>query len=349
MTEKRRIRVGIIGCGFYAQNHLNGWSDLKTQGADLVAVCDQDAAKAEAAGKRFGAPWFTDADQMLNSVPIELLDIVTRMDSHRELAAKAADRKIAAIVQKPFAPNWEECVAIVDHAKANGTWLAVHENFRFTTGMRRVKAVIDSGAIGTPSWARISFRTGYNIYRGQPYLAHEQRFLLLDIGVHVLDLARWLMGEVEHLSCQTQRRNQNIKGEDTATMVLRHESGAVSIVDATYESRRIPDPFPETLLEIEGTEGSIIVTRGENMTVTTQGLFYEEKLGSPLLSWSSRPWHSSQESVLHANAHMLDSFRAGREAETSGADSLKTFALVEAAYESAQTHASVRPRVWKSQ
>jgi predicted dehydrogenase len=212
--------------------------------------------------------------------------------------------------------------------------------------MRRVKAVLDSGAIGDPNWARISFRTGFDVYLGQPYLAQEDRLVILDVGIHVLDLARWLMGEVAHLSCETQRRNPNIKAEDTATMILKHETGAVSIVEATYEARRIPDQFPETLVEIEGTKGSIIVTRGEKMVVTTQGLSFEENIGGPLLSWTSRPWHVSQEAVLHTNAHMLTSFRAGRDAETSGVDNLKTFALVEAAYESAVSHASVKPKKW---
>ncbi len=344
MTEAKATRVGLIGCGFYAQNHLNAWTDLRNAGAELVAVCDLDPVKAEAAGTKFGTLWFTDVDQMLDRVPIDLLDIVTRMGSHRALTAKAAERKIAAIVQKPMAPGLDDCVAIVETAQRHGAWLAVHENFRFETPMRRVKAVIDSGAIGVPNWARISFRTGYDIYRGQPYLAEEQRLSILDSGIHVLDLARWFLGEVEHLSCETQRRNPKVRAEDTATIMLRHQSGAVSIVETTYESHRIPDVFPETLLEIEGPGGSIIVSHGQRMVVTTDGLFYEEHIGAPLLPWTSRPWHVSQEAVLHTSAHMLASFRAGRAAETSGTDSLKTFALVEAAYLSAQTHVSVRPR-----
>ncbi len=347
MRDEKQTRVAMVGCGFYAQNHLHAWKYLHSKGAHLVAVCDLDPAKAEAAGKRFEAPWFTDVDKMLDAVDVDMVDIATRMDSHRQLAAKAADRKIAAIVQKPFAPKWDECVAIVEYARSKETWLAVHENFRFTSAMRRVKAVIDSGAIGQPNWARISFRTGFDVYRGQPYLAEEERLLILDVGVHMLDVARFLMGEVKHMSCETQRRNPKIKAEDTASMLLRHVSGAVSFVDATYEARRIPDPFPETLLEIEGPEGSIIVARGERMTVTTQGITFEESIGGPLLPWTSRPWHSSQEAVLHTCAHMLTRFQVGVEAETSGPDSLKTFALVEAAYESAKTGKTVLPKAWQ--
>jgi predicted dehydrogenase len=346
-NDDKRTRVAMVGCGFYAQNHLHAWKHLSSQEADLAAVCDLVSAKAETAGKHFAAPWFTDVDKMLDAVPVDIVDIATRMNSHRQLAAKVADRGLAAIIQKPFAPKWDDCVAIVEYARSKGTWIAVHENFRFTSAMRRVKAVINSGAIGEPNWARISFRTGFDVYRGQPYLAREERLLILDVGVHVLDVARFLIGDVKHISCETQRRNPKITAEDTASMLLRHVSGAVSFVDATYEAHRIPDSFPETLLEIEGPEGSIMVIRGERMIVTTQGINFEESIGGPLLPWTSRPWHASQEAVLHTNAHMLASFRAGVEAETSGPDSLKTFALVEAAYESAATGTTVVPKAWQ--
>jgi len=344
MTAARPVRVGLIGCGFYAQNHLNAWNDLKASGADLVAVCDLDAAKAEAAGRKFGAQWFTDAGQMLDRMNIDLIDIATQMHSHRALGALAAERGIAAILQKPLAPTLGECEEIVATAARHGTWLAVHENFRFETPMRRVKARLEAGDIGQPNWARISFRTGYDIYSGQPYLMTEDRLSIIDSGIHVLDLARWFMGEVDHLTCETQRRNPKIRAEDTATILLRHRSGAVSVVETTYEAHRIPDPFPETLLEIEGTEGSVIVTPGEQMTLTSRGTVSTEFIGAPLLPWTARPWHVSQEAVLHTCAHMLASFRAGKPAETNGDDSLKTFSLVEAAYQSAETHTSVRPK-----
>ncbi len=345
MPGARPTRVGLIGCGFYAQNHLHAWHDLAREGAELAAVCDRDEAKARAAGERFNVPWFTDAAAMLDTVPLNLVDITTRMDTHRELASLTAERRIATIVQKPFAPTWDECVAIVDFAKARGAWLAVHENFRFATAMRRVKQVLEAGTIGDPDWARLSFRTGFDVYKGQPYFYDEERLAILDVGIHVLDLARYFLGEVERVYCETQRRNAKVRAEDTATMTLRHTSGAVSLVECTYAARRIPDPFPETMLEIEGPLGSILVGKGEVMVVTTQGLSFEERIGAPLLSWTTRPWHVSQEAVRNTNLHMLQTSRAGRPADTSGDDNLKTYALVEAAYESALTHAGVRPKV----
>jgi len=334
----------MIGCGFYAQNHLHAWAELRSQGADLVAVCDLDPEKAKAAGEKFGVSWYAEVDQMLDDNTIDLLDIATQMGSHQALAAKAAKRNIASILQKPLAPTLDESVAIVDLAHKHNVWLAVHENFRFGTGMRRVKETIDSGAIGAPNWARISFRTGFDIYEGQPYLALEERLAILDSGIHVLDLARFFLGEVDRVFCETQKRNSLIAGEDTATIMLHHKSGSVSVVETTYEAHREPDVFPETMLEIEGADGSVLMSAGQLMTVTTSGRSYSENVSSPLLAWTSHPWHVSQEAVLQANAHFLETFLQGKEADTSGADNLKTFALVEAAYQAAEMHICIRPK-----
>jgi D-apiose dehydrogenase len=339
------LRVALIGCGFFATNHLHAWSEL--DGAALAAVCDVDPAKAAAAGERFGVRHYTDAATMLDAERPDVVDIVTRHETHRALAGLAIARGIPVIVQKPFATSWEDCVAIVEAARAAGVWLAVHENFRYQAPMRRVRAVVESGEIGTPSWARIRFRTGFDVYRNQPYFYDEERLAIADVGIHVLDLARFLLGEVRHLSCETQRRNPRVRAEDTATMLLRHASGAVSVVECTYEARRLPDPFPETLLEIEGERGAILLEAGCRMSVTSDGHRREEDVGAPLLAWTSHPWHVAQEGVLGACRHFLERLRRGLPAETSGEDNLRTFALVDAAYRAAAEARTAAPALWR--
>jgi len=340
------IRIGVIGCGFYAQNHLNAWRDLTPFGAALTAVCDVDAAKAKAAGETFGVPWHTDVKAMLAAEKLDAVDIVTRQDTHREIAETTIAHGVSTIVQKPFAPTWEDATAIVEAAKKARVWLAVHENFRYQAPLRAVRKVIDSGAIGEPSWARITFRTGFDVYRTQPYFSDEERFVIADVGVHVLDVARFLLGDVSRISCETQRRNPKVRAEDTATMLLRHESGAVSVVEVTYEARRADDWFPETLLEIEGPRGSIVVTAGSRMKLTSDGVASETDIGTPLLPWTSHPWHVSQEGALGACRHFLDCLQRGVPAETRGEDNLRTYALVDAAYRAAAEHRAIAPAQW---
>jgi predicted dehydrogenase len=338
------IHLGVIGCGFFSQNHLHSWKDLHKDGVEITAVCDLDAGKAQAAASKFNVPrWYTDAEKMFRQENLGLVDIITQMNTHLHLVELAVGHKVPTIVQKPFAPHIDACRKMTKAAEDAGVFLAVHENFRFQSPMREALKVLGSGAIGEPSWARISFRTGYDIYKGQPYLMKEERFVILDLGVHVLDLARAFLGEAKHVRAELQRRNPNVRGEDTATMLVKHQSGAVSVVECTYESRRLPDTFPETLVEIEGSQGAIALKPGAQMEVTRHGEVTSTDVDAPVLEWAARPWHVIQESVFATCRHMLDAVRSGGEASTSARDNLKTFALCEATYESASTGKAVQP------
>lgn len=337
-------RIAVIGCGFYAQNHLASWRDLAPEGARLAAVCDLDPAKARAAGEAFGVPWFTDPAALLNRESPDLVDIVTRADTHRPLAELALAHADGVIVQKPFAPTLADARAIVRAAVRRGRWLAVHENFRWQPPLRRAIRMIDRGDIGPPGFARIHFRIGFDVYATQPYFLTERQLCIADVGVHLLDLSRRIMGEVAHLSAETQRRNPRLQGEDTATILVRHMSGAVSLVEATYESRRLPDPFPETLMEVEGPEGAIAVTLGGRIELSRDGTLRRSATRYRFANWMADPkWAISQAGALECCRHLLAAFRAGRPAETSGEDNLRTAALVDAAYRAADLCRAVRP------
>ena len=78
------LRGGLIGCGFFARNHMHGWNELPD--AQIVAVCDADAARAQAFAQDFGVPQtYTDAAQMLQTENLDFVDIVTQPASHRAL------------------------------------------------------------------------------------------------------------------------------------------------------------------------------------------------------------------------------------------------------------------------
>jgi predicted dehydrogenase len=181
----------------------------------------------------------------------------------------------------------------------------------------------------------VSFRSGFDVYAAQPYLATDARFIIEDLGIHILDVARFLFGDVVTLAATTQRVNPRIRGEDVATMLLAHAGGVTSVVDCSYASRLPRENFPETLLEIEGTEGSLRLDAGYRLGVHVGGETRMIDAAPPLLVWAERPWHNIQESVLAIERHFADCLREGREPETSGEDNLRTLALVEAAYASA--------------
>ncbi len=330
------LKGALIGCGFFAVNQMHGWNDVK--GAEIVAICDRDPERLKIVGDQFGIERrYTDAAQMFADSGFDFVDIATTVNSHRTLVEMAAAYKVPAICQKPFAPTLADAKAMVAACTNAGIPLMIHENFRWQTPIQAVRKVLDSGAIGTPFWGRFSFRSGYDVFSGQPYLAEGKRFIIEDLGIHTLDIARYILGDVTSLSARTKRVNPKINGEDVATILLDHDSGATSIVDVSYATKQSIEPFPETLIEIDGTEGSIRLSQGYELQVTNAEGTVNTDVAPALLSWASRPWHNIQESVFAIQQHWADSLKGGTETSTSGADNLKTFALVEAAYESAAT------------
>lgn len=336
MTTSPKLRMALIGCGFFAQNHLHSWKSIPE--VEIVAVCDRDPAKAEAARQTFGAARaYTDAAAMFAAETLDFVDIATTMQTHRALVEMAAARGVHVIVQKPLAPSWEDCQAIVATCAAAGVRLMVHENFRFQSPIMAARKVLAEGRIGRPHFTQASFRSGYDVFSGQPYLATEKRFILIDLGIHILDVCRSIMGEADTLYCLSQHINPKIAGEDVATTLIRHRDGGVSIVDCSYASRRLPEPFPQTLLRIEGAHGTIELLEGYRLRVTSHGEVTETMVEPETLPWTAKPWHVLQESVLNLQRHWVESWRASAPPETSGTDNLRTYALVMAAYESAES------------
>lgn len=334
------LRGSLIGCGFFAINHLHGWQDAK--GARIVAICDQSAERLQLVGDQFGiSKRYTNAREMLETEKPDFVDIATTVSSHLELVLVAAELGIPAICQKPFAKNLSDAKAMVQACESAHVLLMIHENFRWQSTIMKVKDVLQSNQIGKAFWGRISFRSAYDVFSGQPYLAEGERFIVEDLGIHALDVAQFLLGDALSVSARTTCVNPNIKGEDVATMLLDHGAGCTSVVDCSYASKREIESFPETLIEIDGSLGSLHLSQGYKLSVTTaQGTTHSD-VSPPLLPWASKPWHNIQESVALIQQHWVDCLMTGTEPATSGRDNLQTFALVEAVYESAKTGKTV--------
>ncbi|MER9581073.1 Gfo/Idh/MocA family oxidoreductase [Mesorhizobium sp. M0276] len=335
------LRGALIGCGFFAVNQMHAWRDIA--GASIVAICDRDPERLRIVGDQFGiAKRYTDATSLFEGETFDFVDIATTAPSHRPLVEMAAAHRVPAICQKPFAPTLADAKAMVRACTDAGVPLMVHENFRWQSPIQAVRAVLDSGEIGTPFFGRISFRSAYDVFSGQPYLATGKRFIIEDLGIHILDIARFLLGDVSTITTRTARINQAIAGEDVATMLMDHTSGATSVVDCSYATKLATEPFPETLIEIDGSDGTIRLAQGYRLTVTCQSGTAATDVSPPLLPWASRPWHNIQESVVAIQQHWVDCLAKGIEPATSGTDNLKTFALVEAAYAGAASRQPVQ-------
>lgn len=334
-------RGALIGCGFFARNHMHGWADA--EGAEIVAVCDLDRAKSEAFARDFQVPGiFTDAEAMLREVRPDFVDVATTVESHRPLVELALSHGALTVCQKPFAETYADGFAMVEAAEHARRPLIVHENFRWQKAFRLLRAELDSGTVGRPHFARIAFRHGYpDLYRNQPYLAEVEDFAIMDVGLHVFDVARFLLGDVERLSCETQRLNPKVRGEDAFTALLRHEGGAVASVECSFHSIVEPDPFPQTLVWLEGDRGTLELGFDYRLRVHGQGGLREIDGEPAVPEWGARPWHAVQDSVAAFEAHVVDVLAGRAEPQPSGRHNLDTLVLALAAYRAAARHETV--------
>lgn len=327
----------LIGCGFFASNHMEAWT--RQDGVRIVGVCDTDPAKAAAFAAAYGAEAGTDAAGMLARLRPDFVDIATTVGSHRALVELAAAHARLVICQKPFAETLEDGAAMVAACAARGVILTVHENFRWQRPIREMKARM--GVVGTPRFLRLAFRHGYDIYANQPYLAAVENLALTDVGLHLFDMARYLLGDVARVSCEAQRRNPAVAGEDAFCALLRHASGAVSSVECSFHSTLAPDPFPQTLALLEGDEGSLEVLEGYRLRLHRGGAVEEWDTEPECPDWGAKPWHLIQESVMAFQAHVVAVLEGRAEPAPSGADNLSTLALTLAAIASARTGKAV--------
>lgn len=342
MTGRRKERVAVAGCGVFANNHIEAWKSL--DGAQVVAVCDRDTERARAASSTAGGiPFFSGIAEMVEKASPDVVDIVTPPPTHRELVEVCAANKTNAIVQKPLAMSLQESVAIADSAERAGITLMVHENFRFQRPIREVKRLIGEGLIGEPQYCSVSFRTSYTVFPRELVLQKGDRLVLMDMGMHVFDVARFLMGEITELSCRIRRKPDDGAGDVMASAVMNFAGGALGVVDVSSASLLPDNAGIDTLLSVEGRNGTITLGRRSQITIRTAN---EERSYSAAVpggtSFGAR-WAVVQDSVIAVCRHWLDARAGYVQLETSLEDNLRTVAAVESCYISARSGASLAP------
>jgi len=256
-----RLRVAGIGAGYFSRFHLDGWSAIAQ--ADLVAWCDADASKVDAAASRYDIrETFTDAQRMLDEARPDLVDLVTPPQTHRTLVALAAERRIPTICQKALAPTYAEAVAIVDVAEAAGIPLAVHENFRWQPWYREAKRLIQSGAFGRLHSVAFRLRPGDGqgpdaYLDRQPYFQRMPRLLVYETAIHFIDTFRFLMGEIAAVTARLRRINPAIEGEDAGYIVFEFAGGSTGLFDGNRLNDHVATNPRRTMGEmwLEGSAG----------------------------------------------------------------------------------------------
>ena len=334
-SAERPVRVAVIGCGFWARYQIAGWREVAD--AQVVALYNRTRSKAEKLGAELGiAAVYDDAEELLRREGVDVVDVITDVETHAKFVHLAASKGMPVICQKPLAPSPEIAVGMVQACRNAGVPLLVHENWRWQAPIRALNRVLDAGTIGKVFRARVDFITGFPVFRSQPFLRELPQFILTDIGSHILDAARFLFGEVSDLYCQTKRVHPDINGEDVATVMMRMADGASVVCNMAYAENFLEhDRFPETYVFVEGENGSAELGPDYWIRVTTAAGTQAKRHPPPRYAWADPAYDVVQASIVPCCANLLEGLRGGPGVETTGEDNLKTVRLVFGAYESA--------------
>jgi predicted dehydrogenase len=327
----------MLGAGFWARYQLAAWNELS--GARCVAIYNRTLGKAEALAAEFGVPRETDNIEQLANESLDFVDIVTDVNSHSRFVHWAAQRKLPVICQKPLAASLDEAQQMAAACRAAGVPLLVHENFRWQRPIREAKRVLDAGTIGRPFRARIDMLSGFPVFQNQPFLRELEQFILTDLGTHILDVARFLFGEAQSLYCQTHRIHADIRGEDIATVVTQHPAGPTTVTcNLAYAENYLErECFPQTLLFVEGSTGSLELAPDYNLRVTTASGTITRHVPPISYAWADPAYAVVQSSIVDCHCDLLGGLRdQSYTPETTADDNLRTLRLVFDAYRSAE-------------
>lgn len=338
---EKKIKIAVFGCGFWSQFQIGGWQELPE--AEVVALYNRTLKKAEENARRFNIEHcYDNAERLLKNHEVDVVDIITDVDTHYQFVEMAARYKKHVITQKPMAPSFETAKKMMQVTREAGVKYYVHENYRWQPQFRKIKEILDSGIIGRPYRCKSNFNTAFPVFETQPFLAELEQFALTDQGSHQFDVLRFFFGDARSIYCHTQRINPMIKGEDVATTFLVMKSGVVCEQEISFNSVLEREIFPQTLVLIEGEKGSIKLEPDLIIKTTTREGTKSETIQLPKYSWDHPRLSVEPPSIVACNNDILQDILGRHKAETTGDDNFKTVQLVFSAYESARTNQVIR-------
>jgi predicted dehydrogenase len=333
------LRGITVGCGFFGNIHLEGWS--RVEDARIVAVVDQDEKKALEVAERFGVEAYPNLAAAIEREAPDFVDIATTPGSHLEIARIAAARGCQVLCQKPIASTWEESVRLVETCRNHDVRLMINENWRWQPWYRCVKDLILAERIGQVESITITRHEADALrtppFADQPYFVDIERFLLIESVIHPLDVVRFLGGGIQAIFCDTRRVSGVTRGEDNVYVHLYLEEDARGMIYWTRCSEPdIENPICD-YARIEGSRGFVRLDRDGQIII--KPLFepaFQHRYAIPQVGYRG-------DSCRAALGHFVDCLLSGESFETEGVDYLnQVMRVVFAGYESARTCQVVR-------
>jgi len=333
----KTIKGVCIGLGYFSKFHLEAW--LRLEQVEITALCDTNLALAEQTAQRLGiASAYSDYNEMLNHEKPDFVDIITPPETHKELCTIAAQKGIAIICQKPLAPSLEASEEIATMISQYGVRMMVHENFRFQPWHREIKKILESKTIGEDlhqiHWhMRMGDGWQEDAYMNrQPYFREMKKLLMYETGIHLIDVLRFLGGEINNVFAKLYRYNTNIKGEDAAMVLCDFKNGGTAIIDANrYNESNAQNPrLTFGALRIECNKGSIHLQEDARIVI--------KPLGRPELEHIYRfeDKNFSGDCVYYTQKHFIEQLHSGKPFENDVLAYLSNIKVLEKVYESAK-------------
>jgi len=271
------VNVGLIGYAFMGRAHSNAWRQVtpflspRVQ-PRLKVICGRSARKVEAAARQWG--WeetATDWREVVSRPDVDLVDICTPGDSHAAIAIAAARAGKAVFCEKPLANSVREAEAMLAAVEKAGVVHMLCHNYRRAPAVLLAAQIISSGQLGDIRHFRGTYLQDWITDPKFPLVWRLDRKkagsgALGDIGAHVVDLARFLVGEIAEVAGDLRTfvprrplpgapgRRGAVTVDDAAIALVRFTGGAMGTIEAT---RMAPGRKNFNRFEINGSRGSL--------------------------------------------------------------------------------------------
>lgn len=347
------MKVGMIGAGNVTRFHVPGWQ--ASPDAELVAGADMDETLLKSWGRENGVPrLYADWRELVADPDIDIIDICTPNMVHAPMAIAALEAGKHVLCEKPLATRTDEIRQMIAARDASGKQLMTAQHWRFAGSSQAMKTEIGAGALGEVYHAR-SWMMRRNGYIPTPSFVHQAVAgggATMDIGVHVLDLTMWLMGNPKPLSVsgvarkelagqpgQFSRMRPNMETKDDwdveefASAFVRFDNGATLILEVSWLLHH-DTPGTDMQVWLYGRDGGCHWPSGKflNSNLQTQQLY------DRTLQFTPEPLEPhAQECVEFAAA-----LRAGAASPVPAEQSLDVMSILEGIYASQKEGREVR-------
>lgn len=338
LPKRRDYRIGCIGSGFIMRDcHLVAY---KNGGLNAYGIASRTYENAKSVAEQHNIPnVYQSWRELVEDPNIEILDIAIPPDKQLEVVKEAVKHKhIKGILcQKPLAMNYAAAREMVELCEEAGIKLGVNSNMRYDQSMRALKTILDEGYLGEVVLATIEMRA---IPHWQDFLHQYQTIEILNMGIHHIDIFRYLFGDPKYITALTRT--------DPRT-TFNHIDG-ISQYTFQYENNLMATSLDDVWAwPGEGTEEDMYIKwRVEGLDGMAQGNFgwpsYPKRCPSTLEftskkvlnKWIRPEWDSVwfPDAFLGTMSQLLRAVENDEEPEIGGRDNLKSMAAIDACYKS---------------